>query len=143
MPQYPRVVKRLSPVLCTIVILPSCVLADDARLRRHVEGLAAQSGCEHRIEYAATRHVYVTPSGDWHIVHLWRDIAQHCVSGEVVALDWCARLVMVESEHGRLALDIAAFEPDGGDSLHVGAYVELLWTIHEEVSGMVDDKLVD
>lgn len=136
MPQYPRVVKRLSPVLSTIVILPHCVLADDARLRRHAENLAAQSGCEHRIEYAATRHVYVTPSGAWHDVHLWHGMAQSLLRGQVLAIDWHHEVVVVGWGGREVVVELGTFLPTA-DALSVGDEVELLWTVQEEVSGRV------
>ena len=137
MPQYPRVVKRLSPVLSTIVILPSCVLADDVRLREHVEDLAAQTGCEYRIEYAETQHAYIMPSGVWHDVRLWRGMAQTVLMGRVVSIDWGREVVVVDvGDNGELVVELGVFLPSE-DVLRVGDEVELLWTVQEEVSGRV------
>lgn len=137
MPQYPRVVKRLSPVLSTILILPPCVLTDDVRLREHVEDLAAQTGCEYRIEYAETQHTYITPRGGWHDVRLWRGMAQGVVRGRVTTIDRSREIVVLDGgNNGELVVELGVFLPSE-DVLRVGDEVELLWTVQEEVSGRV------
>lgn len=137
---YPRLVQRHMATMYSVVPISRAILSDIVRLRRHAAQLAAQLQREVRIELASTRHEYVTPGGEWHTVHLWRDIAQRSLSGQVVALDWYAGLVTVKSNHGPLVLDIRAFEADGEDNLYIGAPVDILWTMHEEVSGIVIEK---
>lgn len=136
MSQYPHVVKRLSPVMFTIVVLPTRVLADDARLRRHVGDLAAQSGCEHHIEYAEDQRAYITPDGVWHDTRLWHGMAQGIVRGRVVSIDWEREVVGVDVDGREVVVGLASFLPTT-EALSVGGEVELLWTVQEEVSGRV------
>jgi hypothetical protein len=122
--------------MSTIVVLPTRVLADDARLRRHVVDLAAQSGCEHRIEYAEDQRAYITPDGVWHDTRLWHGMAQGVVRGRVVLIDWKREVVVVDVDGREVVVGLGVFLPSE-DMLCVGDEVELLWTVQEEVSGRV------
>ncbi len=134
---YPRLVQRRTPVVHTIVPLPRSIMSDCDGLRRYAEELAATSGCEVRVELSEAHHEHVTPDGTWHKTRLWRGyMAEQTVKGTVVSLDWSQQHVVVETMAlGQIVLDVDAFGFEDEDSLYVGAYVEVLWTVHEEVSG--------